>query len=89
MDLLIDFTAQFKADIPKLKKENTKLASKILELINSILETPFEGIGKPEPLKNNYSGYWSRRIDEKHRLIYKIEDNILHLVSCYGHYDDK
>lgn len=51
-------------------KEITK---KILELINSIRKTPFEGIGKPEPLKNEFKGCWSRRINREHRLVYMIE----------------
>ena len=49
---------------------------------------PFEGIGKPEPLKNNLSGMWSRRIDEENRIVYYEEDGILYIISCRGHYDN-
>ena len=50
------------------------------------VKIPFEGIGQPEPLKANYSGYWSRRINQEHRLIYKVEDDKIVVHSFYGHY---
>ncbi len=78
---------QFKEDILLLRKENVKLPFKVWELIFDIQNNPFSGIGKPEALKENMTGFWSRRIDQKHRLIYKVKDNILELISCYGHYD--
>jgi toxin YoeB len=61
---------------------------KILELLKSIKRTPYQGIGKPELLKFNKSGYWSRRITDEHRLVYKVDDhsNIL-IASCKGHYN--
>ena len=46
------------------------------------------GIGKPEPLKGEFSGFWSRRIDEVNRLVYRIKDGVLEVLSCKGHYDD-
>ena len=59
----------------------------INELLKDISRSPYEGIGKPEALKHNYIGYWSRRIDEEHRLIYKvIQDEIL-IYKCRFHYD--
>lgn len=80
----------FKEDLDKLKKENAKFGSKIWELIFSIeenLHNPIQGIGLPEKLKGIDA--FSRRINNKHRLIYRIEDDIIFLISCYGHYDDK
>ena len=62
---------------------------KFWDLILNIQETPFKGLGKPEALKGNLSGWWSRRISDKHRLIYRIKEENLELASCYGHYDDK
>lgn len=59
---------------------------KILELITDIQKHPFEGIGKPEPLKGNFTGFWSRRIDDEHRLIYKISDGEITILKCKGHY---
>jgi toxin YoeB len=59
---------------------------KIRTLLKDIERTPYEGIGKPEPLKYNLSGYWSRRITEEHRLVYTIENNAIIIVSCKYHY---
>ncbi len=87
------FTHQFKKDLVKLKKENPKLPHKVFELIFSIEENknnPLSGIGKPEYLKGNLHGYYSRRVDEKHRLVYEIlPDGNAQIISCYGHYSDK
>jgi len=63
-----------------------KMLSKINELIKSCERTPFSGIGKPEPLKDNLKGYWSRRIDEKHRLVYKFENETIVIAQCRHHY---
>ena len=52
--------------------ENKQIQKRIVRLIQEIRRTPFEGIGKPEPLKNTFSGYWSRRIDDEHRIIYEV-----------------
>ena len=59
---------------------------KIRKLIESILETPFEGIAKPEPLKHKLSGAWSRRIDREHRLVYEVIENLITVLSMKGHY---
>ncbi|MFT5347561.1 MAG: toxin YoeB [Bacteroidia bacterium] len=55
-------------------------------LIRDTLRNPFEGVGKPEPLKHDLKGFWSRRIDREHRLIYSHEDQQLHIISCRFHY---
>ncbi len=75
-------------DMQSFKFGNQKLAFKVLELIQDICKTPFTGIGKPEPLKGNYHGYWSRRINGEHRLIYKTTSDSIEIISCFGHYDD-
>lgn len=67
-------------------KNDIKNVKKIYNLLESISKTPFEGIGQPEPLKANYSGYWSRRINLEHRVIYKVEQNQIIMISLYGHY---
>lgn len=63
---------------------------KTLKRINTLIEAaqrdPFVGIGKPEPLVGNLSGYWSRRIDDVHRLVYAVDDNELAVIACRGHY---
>ena len=61
-------------------------ALKIFDLIDTTLKFPFEGIGKPEPLKFELSGSWSRRIDQEHRLVYKVERGELFILSCRYHY---
>ena len=68
--------------------QDTKTLKRINALIKDIKRSPFEGIGKPEPLKNNLSGMWSRRIDEENRIVYYEEDGILYIISCRGPYDN-
>ncbi len=63
------------------------IAEKIFRLIKDIQRNPFQGIGKPEPLKGDYKGYWSRRITDGHRLIYKVTDTEIIIASCKGHYE--
>jgi len=64
-----------------------QLLARINQLIKDISRDPFKGIGKPEPLRYKYKGVWSRRINNKHRLIYKIEGNQLLIAKCRFHYD--
>ena len=64
-----------------------KIAKRILTLLKDAKRSPFEGIGKPEPLKHNRSGYWSRRIDKVNRLVYKVTDDAIVIMSCTNHYD--
>ena len=66
--------------------QDKKTLKKINKLIADTLRNPFEGLGKPEPLKENYVGLWSRRIDDKNRLIYAVTDNALSIVGCRFHY---
>jgi toxin YoeB len=69
------------------QKEDKKMLKKINDLIKEIQRNPFEGIGKPEPLKFDLAGFWSRRIDREHRLVYQFRDNDLLIFSCRYHYD--
>ncbi|WP_201554437.1 Txe/YoeB family addiction module toxin [Psychrobacter sp. 72-O-c] len=66
--------------------QDKKTLKRINKLITDCMRTPFEGIGKPEPLKENLSGFWSRRIDEANRLVYAVDDNYLTVISCRYHY---
>lgn len=69
-------------------QKNDKQKLKLInELLREISRNPYEGIGKAEPLKFNYAGFWSRRIDEEHRLIYRISDDEIQIVKCRFHYD--
>ena len=69
-------------------QEDKKMLQRISRLIQECRRMPFEGIGKPEALRGNLSGYWSRRIDEKHRFVYQVTDDELIVYSLKGHYDD-
>jgi toxin YoeB len=63
-----------------------KMLNKVNELIKNCERTPFSGLGKPEPLKDNLKGYWSRRIDKEHRLVYKVEGETIIISQCRFHY---
>jgi toxin YoeB len=63
-----------------------KIASKINALLKDVLRNPFEGLGKPEPLKHPLSGYWSRRVTDEHRLVYKITADAIIVAQCRSHY---
>lgn len=67
-------------------KNDIKIVKKIYTVLENTCRNPFEGIGQPEPLKTNYSGYWSRRINLEHRIIYKVEESQIIVFSLYGHY---
>ncbi len=71
------------------EKQDRKTLKKINDLIKDIERNGYEGIGKPEPLRNDKSGYWSRRIDDCNRIVYKIKDDIIEIVQCGSHYRDK
>jgi toxin YoeB len=64
-----------------------KVLIKINDLIKDCLRNPFKGIGKPEPLKGQYKGLWSRRITDEHRLVYTVNDKQLHILQCRFHYE--
>jgi toxin YoeB len=69
------------------QKTNIKYVKKINDLLKDISRTPFTGIGKPEALKYKYKGFWSRRIDNEHRLIYAVRDDEILIAKCIFHYD--
>lgn len=68
------------------QQKDKKLLKRINTLIKDIQRQPFEGIGDPEPLKHNWSGYWSRRIDRERRLVYKVTDDAIIIAQCRYHY---
>jgi len=82
----IQFSSYAINDLKKFKSVDQKLAFKVFELISDIQNNPFKGLGKPEPLKGNYSGFWSRRINNEHRLIYSVTNELINIFSCFGHY---
>ena len=68
------------------QKTDKKMLKKVNELIRQCQRTPFEGIGKPELLRGNLSGWWSRRINQEHRLVYRIDNRGLFILQCRKHY---
>jgi toxin YoeB len=85
--VIIRFTKQADIDLDYFKKSGNKQAvKKIKELLESINDDHFKGIGQPEPLKYILSGAWLRRINGAHRLVYEVEDDIVYVLSLKGHY---
>jgi len=87
----ISYTKQAEKDLAALKRNEPNAFKKVVKLIDELIEHPTTGTGKPKQLSNNRVGQWSRRISDKHRLIYMIDDQnvVVLLLSVYGHYGDK
>ncbi|RLD66444.1 MAG: Txe/YoeB family addiction module toxin [Bacteroidetes bacterium] len=85
--MVLSFSENAWEDYLYWQKTDKKIVKKINELIKDIQRIPFEGTGKPEPLRYDLAGYWSRRIDREHRLIYQIVDNEILIYACRFHYD--
>ena len=88
MSRFIRFTPAAWDDCTYWQGQDKKTLKRINTLIEAARRDPFIGIGKPEPLLGNLVGYWSRRIDETHRLVYCADDTDIDVVACRGHYDD-
>jgi len=86
MTKLLCWTDEAWSDYLWWQTQDRKTLKRINRLIQDTMRTPFEGIGKPEALRENLSGFWSRRIDETNRLIYAVDDNRLTIISCRYHY---
>ncbi|MFC6223201.1 Txe/YoeB family addiction module toxin [Hymenobacter artigasi] len=69
------------------QESDRKTVRKINQLLRECQRTPFEGTGKPEPLKGEFSGFWSRRITQEHRLVYEVDANNIFVISCRYHYE--
>ncbi|MBB6056685.1 MAG: Txe/YoeB family addiction module toxin [Gammaproteobacteria bacterium] len=87
MSRLLTWTDEAWADYLYWQNQDKKTLKRINKIIEDIKRSPFEGIGKPEPLKMNLSGFWSRRIDDTNRLVYAVEDTRLTVISCRYHYE--
>ena len=83
----LEFKPQAFEDLQYWVRHQPKLGKRLLRLIEETQRDPFGGIGKPEPLKNDLSGWWSKRIDGEHRLVYKVADDVLIIAQARGHYD--
>lgn len=80
------FTEDAWRDYLYWQSQDKKTLKRINQLLQDIERNGYNGIGKPEPLKNDFSGYWSRRIDDVNRLVYKIADDVIEIYQCKGHY---
>lgn len=84
------YTEKMEDDLAFFAKNEKRLIQKVIDLVKNIRQTPYEGLGKPEPLSHQLSGYWSRRVNDEHRLIYSVNEDKgeIEILSCRGHYDD-
>ena len=83
---LLSWTDEAWSDYVYWQSQDKKTLKRINKLINDAKRSPFEGIGKPEPLKENLSGFWSRRIDDTNRLVYAVGNSAITIISCRYHY---
>ncbi len=83
----ITFTKNSWEDYTSWLNEDKRMLKKINDLIKDIQRNPFDGKGKPEPLKYDLAGYWSRRIDREHRLVYQADEDEIRIYACRYHYD--
>ncbi|CAD5258525.1 MULTISPECIES: Txe/YoeB family addiction module toxin [Halomonadaceae] len=83
---LLCWTNEAWSDYLYWQGQDKKTLKRINKLILDTQRSPFEGIGKPEPLRENLSGFWSRRIDDSHRLIYAVDESTLTIIACRYHY---
>ena len=83
---LLSWTDESWNDYLYWQTQDKKTLKRINKLINDVRRSPFEGIGKPESLKENLAGFWSRRIDDTNRLVYAVDDNSITIISCRYHY---
>ena len=86
MSRRISFESSAFEDFTHWAKFDKKIYAKIVELIKDIERSPHSGLGKPEPLKHELSGYWSRRINEEHRLVYQVTEEEIIIIACKYHY---
>ena len=85
----VQFSKEAWEDFSYWLAEDRKTIKRIMKLIKDIKRNGYSGIGKPEPLSDNLSGFWSRRIDDKNRIVYKIDSNNIKIIQCGSHYRDK
>lgn len=88
MSRIISFVPEAWEQYLYWQTQDKRTLKRINALLKEIVRTPFTGIGKPEALKENLSGYWSRRIDDTHRLVYAVSDDSITVIACRFHYDD-
>jgi toxin YoeB len=83
---ILSWTKEAWSDYIYWQSQDRKTLKRVNKLILDSQRSPFSGLGKPEPLKENLSGFWSRRIDDTHRLVYAIDENQITIIACRYHY---
>ncbi|MFC2993613.1 Txe/YoeB family addiction module toxin [Halomonas tibetensis] len=84
--MMLTWASQAWEDCLYWQSRDKKTLKRVNTLIKDIQRQPFDGLGDPEPLRHQWSGYWSRRIDREHRLVYRVTDNAIVIVQCRYHY---
>jgi toxin YoeB len=87
MSRTVDFLPKFREDLAYWIKTDRRAALRTLELVEAILADPFDGIGKPEPLRYELAGCWSRRITQEHRLVYRVTEDRIYFLQARYHYE--
>ena len=82
----VEFVPAAFLEYQKWIETDRKIALRIGDLVKDILRDPYEGVGKPEALRYQFKGYWSRKIDQEHRLIYTVTETSVVIISCFSHY---
>ena len=82
------FTEDAWADYLYWQTQDKKMLKRINQLLQDMERNGYSGIGKPEPLRGDLSGFWSRRIDDEHRIVYRISEDRIEIIQCRGHYDN-
>jgi len=80
------FDAEFRRDLEFWVRTDRKLALRVMELVEAVIRDPFQGIGKPEPLKHELAGCWSRRVTQEHRLVYRVSESRIDFLEARYHY---
>ena len=81
------FTSQFREDLKYWTRSDRKIALRVLDLVEDVMRSPFEGIGKPEPMRFDFAGCWSRRISAEHRLVYEVTGEFVTFLQARYHYE--
>jgi len=81
------FTSQFREDLKYWTRNDRKIAMRVLDLVEDVMRSPFEGIGKPEPMRFDFAGCWSRRISAEHRLVYEVTGESVPFLQARYHYE--
>jgi toxin YoeB len=84
---LLSWTESAWEDYVYWQSQDKKTLKRINKLLSEVMRMPFDGLGKPEPLRENLFGFWSRRIDDVHRLVYAVDDDTITVISCRYHYE--